>query len=223
MERKRRPLLVLLRRAFALAAALGLTLLFFLVLPVMQHIGNPVRDLAELRSVDLANLPPPPPPPPEPEDQEEEEEEPPPPQLTEEAPPLDLAQIELALNPGLGGEALGDFTISLVSQLAGGEESEEIDRIFSLAELDRRPRVLYQNMPTYPAELRRSRTKGTVTVTFIVDERGQVRDPTSEQASHAAFDRAALEAVKQWRFEPGTRNGEKVQFKMRVPITFNAG
>ena len=30
---------------------------------------------------------------------------------------------------------------------------------------------------------------------------------------------AALEAVRQWRFEPGTRGGEKVQFKMGIPIT----
>jgi protein TonB len=223
MRRRRHPLLVLLRRVVALISAVGLTLLFFLVLPVMQHIGNPVRDLVELRSVDLANLPPPPPPPPEPEPEEEPEEEPPPPELMEEAPPLDLAQIELALNPGLGGEGLGDFTIGLVNQLAGEEGSEEIDRIFSLAELDQRPRVLYQRMPSYPPELRRSGQKGTVSVLFTVDARGRVLNAKAERASHPAFERAALEAVKQWRFEPGTRNGEKVSFKLRIPITFNAG
>ena len=36
------------------------------------------------------------------------------------------------------------------------------------------------------------------------------------------LERPAIEAVRQWKFEPGTRNGEKVAFKMRVPITFTA-
>ena len=30
----------------------------------------------------------------------------------------------------------------------------------------------------------------------------------------------ALKAVKQWKFEPGKRKGKPVQFRMRVPITF---
>ena len=44
-----------------------------------------------------------------------------------------------------------------------------------------------------------------------------------EKSTDPAFDQAAIDAVKQWKFEPGTRNGEKVQFKLRIPITFNAG
>jgi len=58
---------------------------------------------------------------------------------------------------------------------------------------------------------------------FVVDTKGRVTNPKIERSSDVAFEQPALEAVKQWRFEPGTRNGEKVSFKMRVPITFNAG
>ena len=43
-----------------------------------------------------------------------------------------------------------------------------------------------------------------------------------EKSTNPSFDRPAIEAVRQWKFEPGTRNGERVAFKMRVPITFSA-
>jgi protein TonB len=213
-----------LERTFALVAAAALTLALFLVLPLMQTIGAAGRDDLTLRTVDAAALPPPPPPPPEPEIEEEEEEPPPPPRLQPtEAPPLDLSQLELALNPGTGEALFGDFTVDLMGQLGEGGGSEELDRIFSLAELDRRPRVLFQRPPRYPPELLRAGRTGTVYVLFSVDTEGRVRNPRVQKSTDPAFEQPALDAVRQWKFEPGTRGGEKVQFKMRIPITFNAG
>jgi protein TonB len=176
-----------------------------------------------VRAIDVADLSPPPPPP----DEEQREEEPPPeppPELVEEAPPLDLQQLELALNPGFGDAMFGDVGVKLTSHVAAATgEEDEIDRIFSMADLDQRPRVLFQAMPSYPPELRRSKRQGTVYIVFLVDKLGRVTSPRVEKTTDPAFERPALEAVTQWKFEPGVRNGEKVQFKMRVPISFNAG
>ena len=220
-EKKVGPLAWALKKGLAGAIAAGLTLAVFLVLPIMQRIGDPTRRDLLVRGVDVGHLPPPPPPPPE---QEEQEEEPPdkPPELEPEAPPLDLSQLELALNPGMGEALFGDFKIDLLQQLGGAEGGGDLERIFSLAELDQRPRVLFQRMPNFPPELRRGNRQGTVYVVFLVDTDGRVISPKVDKATDPAFERSALEAVSQWRFEPGTRNGEKVQFKMRVPITFNA-
>ncbi len=214
----------LLRRLAAAAGAVGLTLAIFLILPMLQAIGGPAaRDLM-VREVEVAEPPPPPPPV---EEALREEEPPPqePPQLAEQAPPLDLAQLELALNPALGESATGDFAVKLITQMTQGGDGGEagVDRIFSLAELDQRPRVIFQTPPSYPPELRRGRRQGSVHVVFLVDRQGKVVSPRVERSSDPAFEKVALEAVRQWRFEPGTRKGEKVQFKMRVPISFNAG
>jgi protein TonB len=209
------------RGVLAFLLAVGATLALFMVLPLMQSIRDPIpKDLLYVNDVSL-DLPPPPPPPPE-EEKREEEKPDEPPKLDEEAPPLDLAQIELALNPGMGEGVFGDFAIKLFDQMGGGG-SEELDRVFSLAELDQRPRVLFQRVPKYPPELRRSNRQGTVYLIFVVDTKGRVTNPKIEKSSDTAFERPALEAVKEWRFEPGTRNGEAVSFKMRIPITFNAG
>jgi periplasmic protein TonB len=190
----------------------------FLVLPLMQAVAKaPAPDLT-VRDVDVAQIPPPPPPSePEPEPEPEPEEKPP--ELTEDAPPLDLAQLEMALNPGaggLGGDVLkGDFAVKLDVDSEGGG----VDAIFSMADLDQKPRVVYQPSPALDAEIRK-RAPGAVYVLFVVDESGRVENPTVQKSSDQVFERSALAAVKQWRFEPGKRGGKPVRFRMRVPITF---
>jgi protein TonB len=212
MEPKRRGILRwLVERAFALAAATAVTLGIFLV---------PPRDLL-VQAVGLADVPPPPPPPPP----EEKEDDPPPeqpPKLEEPSPPLDLSQLELALSPNLGSALFGDFSVNLGNRIQQAEAGNDgLESVFSMAELDQRPRVIFQRVPSYPPELRRQERQGTVYVVFLVDKQGRVVDPKVQSSTDAGFDTAALDAVRQWRFEPGTRGGEKVRFKMRVPITFN--
>lgn len=198
--------------------AVLITALYFLILPLMQTIGRPDKNEMTLRSVGVANVPPPPPPPME--ESEPEEEEPPPPSLADEAPPLDLSQLELALNPGFGDGWGGDFAVRLQGQAA---QSGSFDEIFSLADLDQKPRVVYQPAPQYPPELRRKKVEGTVYIIFVVNAQGRVMNPKVQKSTHPAFEGPALKAVRRWKFEPGKRGGKAVQFRMRVPITFTAG
>ena len=207
----------LTRRAVTVVGALALTLLFFLVLPVIQTITKPADDRYLLRDVQAAVLPPPPTPDIQDPVEEEPEPEDPPPELAEEAPLLDLSQLELALDPSLGeGFLAGDFTVDLRS-ITGGEE--EVDALFSLADLDQEPRAVYQPSPAVSAKLRK-KMPGTVYVLFEVDQRGRVHNPIVQKSTDPVFERPALAAVKQWRFEPGRRNGEPVRFRIRIPITF---
>jgi protein TonB len=206
-------------QALVIAGAFGLTFLFFLVLPLMQSISQPPTDDLLLVDVDTAFVPPPPPPPEE-EKKEEEKQEEKPPELTEEAPPLDLSQLELALNPGFSeGWMGGDFTVKLNTFDSGGED---LDALFSLADLDQKPRVIYQPGPVLNAQVRK-KAPGTVYILFIVNKDGRVENPIIQQSSDPVFEQPALAAVKQWKFEPGKRNGEAVRFRMRVPISFPKG
>jgi len=197
-----------------------LTVLFFIILPLLQSISDsPLNDMM-LQAIDTASVPPPPPPENEPE--KEPEQEPPPPALAEEAPPLDLSQLELALNPGFGEGgvgAMGDFAVKLNTVVS---QSENSDAIFSMADLDQKPRVIHQPGPTLDGDTRK-KAPGTVYILFIVDQRGRVENPVVQQATDPVFEKPALAAVKQWKFEPGKRNGQSVRFRMRVPVTFPKG
>ncbi len=199
------------------------TVTLFLVLPVMQAIGAPPERDLWVQGAETVALPPPPPPPLVEEEEPEQEEEIEPPSLADEAPPLELGQLELALNPGMGGAGFGEFAVNVSSKLSAEGAGSAIDEVFSMADLDQKPRVLFRQPPRYPQELREQGREGTVTVTFRVDTSGRVIDASVERATDAAFEKAALEAVRRWKFEPGKRKGKKVPFKLRIPISFSAG
>ena len=116
MDAFRAILRTLVVNAAGLVGGFAITLGLFLVLPVLEAItALPPADLL-IRDAGVAALPPPPPPPPPEEKEEEkaEDEPPPPPKLAEETPPLDLSQLELALNVGMGGAGgAGDFAVKL--------------------------------------------------------------------------------------------------------------
>ncbi len=124
--------------------------------------------------------------------------------------------FSLASGGRIGGT--GTATLDEESGAGGGAAG-----LLAIEDLDQRPRAVLQTPPTYPQELRKRKVEGSVEVVFLVDEAGRVNSPRVEKSSNPAFERPALDAVKQWRFEAGTRGGEKVAFKMRVPITFRAG
>jgi protein TonB len=197
--------------------AVTLTATVFLVLPFIQAISNSVSADTVLQTVDAVNVPPPPPiEEEEPEPEEEPEEEPP--ELAEQT-PLDLSQLELALNPGAMGEGFGDLAARLDS-VEGGRA--DVDSLLSLADLDQKPRAISQPNPALTADLRR-KAPGTVHVIFVVDQSGRVESPLVQKSTDPVFERPALAAIKRWKFEPGMKNGKPVRFKMRVPITFPEG
>ena len=210
----------LFKRALTVLGALAMTLCFFLVLPLIQAITKaPTADLA-LAQADTAELPPPPPPPEE-EPEEEPEPEEPPPELEEDVQPLDLSQLELALNPGLSDGMLGgDFGVKLNSL---GGNAEETEALFSLSDLDQQPRVVHQPGPVLDARARKAAAGTTVYVLFIVDERGRVDSPRIQNTSDPMIERPVLNAVNKWKFEPGKRGGKAVRSRMRVPISFPKG
>lgn len=209
----------LLNRLFMVLGSIGMTLAFFLVLPLLQTLQKPPSTDLFVQAIDTAQLEPPPPPPEE-EPEEEPEPEEQPPELSEETQPLDLSQLELALNPGFSdGMIEGDFAIKIDTVVSN---SDDVDALFSIADLDQKPRVIYQPGPVMNNEMRK-RTPGSVAIVFIVDREGKVQNPQVQKSSDQIFDRAALDAVKKWKFEPGKREGKPVRFRMRVPISFPKG
>lgn len=213
-QRRSRP--TLLHRLLVVVGACAITLAFFMVLPLMQKIGAPAGPDTRLSPAPVAVAPPPPPPEEEPPEPEEEEQ---PPELAE-APPLNLSDLEVALNPGGAGMGLGGGFAPQIDarELMGGVE----DLLAGLGDLDQRPRVVYQPGPMLDDRLRRL-APATVYVIFIVDKNGRVADARVQNPTHPALNRAALNAVRQWRFEPGMKAGEAVRFRMRVPVTFPEG
>ena len=76
--------------------------------------------------------------------------------------------------------------------------------------------------PRYPPQALRQHEEGTVILMILVGVDGLPKDVKVEKSSgHRDLDRAAMEAVRKYRFNPEIRNGKKVEGYARVPITFN--
>jgi TonB family protein len=76
-------------------------------------------------------------------------------------------------------------------------------------------------MPEVPESARRKGIEGWVEVTFTVNEKGNVVDAEVRSSSpEEVFDDAALKAVRQWRFEPATKDGKPVATRSMIRLKF---
>lgn len=75
--------------------------------------------------------------------------------------------------------------------------------------------------PVFPDELRRLGASGLVTVSCLIDEKGNVTEPKVIKATNDAFSEPALAALKKWRFKPAKRDGEIVAIRINIPVQFS--
>jgi len=77
--------------------------------------------------------------------------------------------------------------------------------------------------PAYPAAALRRGETGTVLIRVTVDASGTPVELSVEQRSGSReLDRAALDAVRGWRFQPAQRDGQAITESVVVPIEFKA-
>jgi TonB family protein len=79
---------------------------------------------------------------------------------------------------------------------------------------------LFAPQPEYPAAARQAGLEGVVLAEARVDGTGRVSDARVLRGSSPELDLAALEALRQWRFEPARRGGEPLAYRYRQEFRF---
>ncbi len=75
--------------------------------------------------------------------------------------------------------------------------------------------------PSYPREALRRGVGGTVRVQVTVAADGSVeRMEVAASSGNRHLDRAAMDAVRRWRFTPALRNGQPVSATVVIPVDF---
>lgn len=77
------------------------------------------------------------------------------------------------------------------------------------------PQVLQRIEPQYTSEALLARVQGIVILEAIIDIAGRVTDVRVLKPLPKGLDASAMDAVRQWRFKPGTLDGNP------VPVIFN--
>jgi protein TonB len=216
---------ILLHVALALAVA---------VVPLLYYDSLPSQEALKAFFVAPLEVAPPPPPPP-----------PPPagahavtkvaPKLQTQAPQGFVAPIEvpneikpeegldLGVEGGVPGGVEGGVPGGVVGGVVGGLPSEAPPppaRVVRIGGQLAQPKLIRRVEPKYPDLAVQSRVSALVILEAEVDVRGYVKT-VKVLRGHPLFDEAAMEAVKQWRYQPLLLNGEPTGFILTVTINFN--
>jgi periplasmic protein TonB len=82
------------------------------------------------------------------------------------------------------------------------------------------PQAISTPDPEYTEQARNAKTQGTCVLWLIVDDQGRPRDIRVVRGLGFGLDAKAVEAVKQWRFEPAMKDGHPVNVQISVEVGF---
>jgi protein TonB len=83
-------------------------------------------------------------------------------------------------------------------------------------------KIIYQLQPVYPTLARQARIQGLVVLRAVVDNDGNIGE-LQVISSPPLLVRAALDAVRQWRYQPTLLNGEPVEVETTIAVSFVLG
>ena len=84
------------------------------------------------------------------------------------------------------------------------------------------PAPIFEKRPEYTPAAMRAKVQGTVEVEAVVREDGSVGRVRIVRSLDDRFglDEKAIEAVRQWRFRPGVKDGRRVPVLVLIELTF---
>jgi TonB family protein len=84
-----------------------------------------------------------------------------------------------------------------------------------------RPKLVHSVEPAFSTKSNEAFIEGTVTVSAVVSTHGNLTDMQVVKGLSAAQNRSALDALKEWRFEPGTKYGKPVNVRIKIQVDFH--
>jgi len=82
------------------------------------------------------------------------------------------------------------------------------------------PRVIHRVLPRYTEAARQVKIQGAVILDAVIDKEGRVQEITVLGGQPFGLTENAVEAVRQWRFEPSVLNGRVVAVRYVLTIRF---
>ena len=93
--------------------------------------------------------------------------------------------------------------------------------VFQIGEITDPPTILFKVDPQYSEEARKAQYQGTVVLEAIVRSDGTLEILRVVRSLDFGLDENAIQALKQWKFRPGMRNGQPVDVVLNIEVNFN--
>lgn len=152
--------------------------------------------------------------------------------IPETIPETDLVPTETTDPAGVPGGVDGGVEGGIVGGVVGGIIGGEIGGVIGgvpggQGEGPYRPGndvsapvAIYKVDPPYTEEARKARVQGIVILEAVVDVEGNVTDIEVLKPLQYGLDETAVEALRQWKYKPGKRDGQPVPVLMTVSVSF---
>jgi len=238
--RSRRPVghARFLRFASALVGVLAAVAVLLLLAASRMFVSRSKPPDLVVREIDVAADPAPPPPPP-PAEAPPLPAPPPPVALTDVEALPDLSRVPVAkaeipmdvefsvdlfsldaAPPPLPGAETPRRTVARTRPTPSRSQAPRPKSVYSVAELDGKPRLLSHPAVSFPAALaRRGVRRGTVVLEVELDRSGSVRVRRVISSTHSELVPKARQLAAGSKFTPPLRHGRPVRAVMRWPIT----
>jgi protein TonB len=119
------------------------------------------------------------------------------------------------------GDVLGGFGAS-ASGIAPPPPAPKVLQRIKLGGSVQEAKIISRPAPSYPALAKQARIQGAVVLHAIIDKDGNVTQ-LEVVSGHPLLVQAALQAVKQWRYQPTQLNGDPVEVDTTITVNFVLG
>ncbi len=131
--------------------------------------------------------------------------------------PASLTQADidaLVLAIGHEKEVVQEAAVWRLLEIRDPSDKLVLDQVY-----DKRPKVTKKSKPQYPEEARRRRIRGRVVLQFAVNNAGRV-GYVRVLRSIPDLDKAAVQCIREWEFEPAIYGNRPAPFIMMESIDF---
>jgi protein TonB len=127
---------------------------------------------------------------------------------------LSIGDVTAPPGPGgMGGTSRGPGT--------GGGAGGPGDGVYSVGGGVMSPQVLVQPLPLYTEEARKARVEGIVVIEAIIRKNGTVDNFRVVRGLGYGLDESAINTIAtKWRFKPGMLNGQPVDVRANIEVSF---
>ena len=100
------------------------------------------------------------------------------------------------------------------------QTSPDEETVYRVANGIKPPRVLSKVDPQYTKKASAAKISGTTLLSVVVGSDGVARNIRVVKSLDPGLDANAVQAVEQWTFQPGVKNGEAVNVRATIEVNF---
>lgn len=121
---------------------------------------------------------------------------------------------------GVVGGEIGGETGGQIGGKVGGQIGGTGDVPVRVGGNVRAPIAVKRVDPVYTEVARKARVHGIVIIEAVIDRQGNVTEARVLKGLPFGLDQSALNAIRQWKFQPGTLNGQPVPVYYSLTVNF---